>query len=228
MSESSYTPRDQSPEKGQTLSSSNEEGRSSSRGERSRANLSKPNEFSAATSFSLRLERLPVGLKVRDLWSFFSLRGNVTWIEIYQRQERQILQSGKIVFNPPPEENFWNNGVVTIPLPTPADRDNETRISVAPLTNSSFSENIIDTNGNEYPKINQVELASLEFGSFMKTNTMAVVKSLQPSAPGEQLMEWNFASRKLTVYFAFPFKEGSITVKKHYKLITDISLVKQV
>jgi RNA-dependent RNA polymerase len=224
MSEGSCTLRDQSPEKGQTLSSSNEEDRSSP----GDANLLKANKATTATSFPLRLERVPAGLKLRDLWSFFSILGNVTWIEIYPRRERQTLHSGKVVFNPPPEENFWNNGVVNIPLPTPADRENEARIVVAPLVNAPFSANKTDANGNKYPKINQVELSTLEFGSFVGTSTMAVVKSLQPSTPGEQFMEWSFASRKLTVYFTFPFHEGSATGKKHYKFTTDISLVKQV
>lgn len=180
------------------------------------------------SAFALRLEHLPIAIKLQDLLNFFSSKGNVTWIAIHKRKGGQLFLSGKVVFNPPPKEDFWTDRTVVLSIPTPADPKQKVDITVTPWLNDPIARMREGQNECNYPIVTQVELAALEFGSLAKANTMAIVKTLTSTSPGDQLLEWNFASKKLTVHFSFPISHQDKTGKCCYKLVADFSEVKQV
>lgn len=171
-----------------------------------------------ASSCSLRLIGLPALTTIGDVWGWFVQFGNISWIEIYSREERGNRLQAKLIYYSPPKELGW-----LYDRRLPVLKGNRTfYVKVVPY--GRFSNGYI-TQTKTLRSLLLIAPSSIQFGRFTAKNKLAVTKHFCSDAAENSLLQIDQSSEMLTVWF----KIITPSLNEHqYKFEASISSLKAV
>lgn len=177
---------------------------------------------------SIKIDGVPHGITTADLWTWFSPKGDIAYLELFPASKKSTPMSGKMRFEPPPKEAFWKCGTFNVNHSGHPDGI-KLLITLSRETPWGWMMSQVSS-GRKYPLRIKLQPHSLEFGSMVGPKTMTVMKSIESSAVTEPLkLEFDVRSKRLSVFFSVVTRKRNFPDSRRLlKFVADASIIKTI
>lgn len=188
-------------------------------------------EWKAWPEITILLDGLPSNVTTKDIWSWFSEEGEISYIDIYESRGPHRPRSGKIRFEPPPKRAFWvlNQGQYRVPHSNSQHTSSGSLISVAPATYvpQSWIRSPVSPDRIHPIKIT-VQPKSILFGTLTDERSFKVLRTISNIEASDVLrMEISLKFRRLTVFFPMKVKGDDHEHVRRCKILIDFHIMKK-
>ncbi|KAH6973539.1 RNA dependent RNA polymerase-domain-containing protein [Ilyonectria sp. MPI-CAGE-AT-0026] len=197
-----------------------------------------PNAFTAQPStewqtwpeFSVRLDKLPVGVATTNLWDWFSQEGEIVYIDIFEERHAMGTMVAKIKFEPPPKRDFWTQRTYCVAHPDSRRYPNGLAIAIMPwrAVPDCWIQSPVCPD-RQHPVRIIVHPLAIQFGSLVGPDTMKIMKSLSATIGDTSLkIELDLRRKCLTAFFPMQVESRVGRQTRQYKFVVEFTSLKEV
>lgn len=171
--------------------------------------LKSQREWETWPVMTFEVRNLPRDITTFQLYTTFEKHGSISRIEIYEDPQGNKKGNARLVFAPPPREDFWSsgNGLYTIELPEHAGYRQVTVIPGKPIRTFQVTSPI--RKYIKYPETMKLYPQTLDFGfMFDPTSMMDMYRVGVLNERDKFTFQVDLRLKRLNVYFQCKFEEA--------------------